>query len=234
MSVAYVSSTPRTGQMPYTTSGSSPAAAGNQLYSFAFTNSTSDVITVAGSTSTYANVPVSTLADFGDGHGNTYSLWASMICDGTAGQTVTYSDTATGYLQTGLEFEFSGGISNKTVVYTTTANPSAGGNLVNGQAVTVATGDILVFICVNGDYFGSAPTIVTGGVTASASHANCASWYIAGSGASITPSCSAATDGDTTTPHNMVQFVVSATGSNPPPPPVLPPGPMPRQIYVMP
>ena len=132
----------------------------------------------------------------------------------TTQQNFTVSQPAGDSLITTWELEFSGGLSTKSPLYTTTANPGGGTGAVVGQPVTVASGDLLVVLAYNADAFGNPPTVNNAGWPSNPTKINdsnsSTAYYFAGTGGSVTPSFNAAT-GDVNTPHNVVQFIVSAT-----------------------
>lgn len=209
MAVAFVRYEIPTGTIP-TTFGSTTTI-GDQLYCMLFTNSTgSGTFSMNGTTSTFSNVLVSGSANFTDGHGDTYSLWASPSAAGGA-ETFNVTQPSGATMLSTIEMEFSGGVSTKSPLYTTTASPGAGAGAVLGQSVTVTTGDLLAVCCWNADAFGNAPTVNTAGSTAVATDNNLQVVYWIGSGAAIQPNFTAGV-GDETTPHQVVQWIVSATG----------------------
>lgn len=110
--------------------------------------------------------------------------------------------------------EFSGGISFKNALFTVTASPGAGAGAVLGQSVTVAAGDLLMVLCYDSDAFGDPPTVSTAGSTFVQNNNSSIASYWIGTGAAIQPNFTAPA-GDTTTPHVVVQVVVSATGNLP-------------------
>lgn len=133
----------------------------------------------------------------------------------TIQQNFTVSQPSGDQLANSWQLEFSGGVSTKSPLYTTTASPGAGTGAVPGQTVTVATGDILVAICYDGDVFGNPCTINNAGWPSSPTEINVnnssVAYYFVGTGGSVTPSFNAAV-ADLTTPHQVVQWIVSATG----------------------
>lgn len=210
MSVAFVRYNTPTGTPSF--SFGTSATANNQVWVMAFTNqSSSATFTMSGATSTISNVPCSGSANFTDGHGDTYSLWADYSI--AANENITISQPAGLSVLNTIEMEFSGAVSTKSALYNVTANPGAGAGAVLGQSVTPASGDLLVAICYNADAFGNAPTVSTAGSTSIQSFNDVCAVYWSGAGSAIQPNFTAAT-GDTATPHIVIQFIASATSSN--------------------
>lgn len=208
MAVAYVRYNTPSGTPSF--SFGTSATAGNQVYVMAFTDqSASATFAMNGATSTISNVPCSGSATFTDGHGDTYSLWADLAI--AAAENITISQPAGLNVLNTIEIEFSGALSTLSAFYNVTANPAGG--TVSGQAVTPVTGDLLVAVCYNADAFGNFPTVNTAGSTSIQSFNDLCAVYWSGAGSSITPVFNSAA-GDATTPHVVIQWIVSASSSN--------------------
>lgn len=208
MAVAYVRMNTPAGTIPDTFGATTTA--GNQIYCMMFTNSTgSGSFTLSGVTTTLSNVLVSGQANFFDGHGDTYSLWAGLNAAGGAETFNVTQPSGANYLNS-PELEFSGGLSTINALFTLTSNPGAGAGAVVGQSVTVANNDLLAVCCYDADAFGNPPTVNTAGSTSISSFNNVAVVYWTGTGAAIQPNFTAAA-GDTATPHIVIQWIVSAS-----------------------
>ncbi len=191
-----------------------PGAAGHQIYLLPNSNGGNSLsFTVTGSATTLSVQPVSSVNNFGDGVGNSYSLWDNLSCaSGLQYWTVTQPNgDYTGVVPI---LEFSGGVATKSPLYTVTASPGATAGAITGQAVTVASGDILVAAVYDGTSpFGTICTV--NGPTGSSSPVTYSSTrvsYWAGTGGSMTPTFTAAT-GYTTDTYVVIQWVVSATAT---------------------
>lgn len=220
MAVTYVTFDSKTGTLPQSFGPLTPGTTGNQAYMLVATNSTSTgTFTITGTATTPINNSVVGAApctggclNFSDGGGNdTYSLWSTLSL-AAGSQSFAITQPAGDSLMVSYYLEFSGGVSTKNPFYTTTASPGVGAGGVLGNAVTVAVGDVLAVVCHNSDIFGSAATVNTAGSNAITSIGATVAVYWTGTGASITPTFTAAA-GEGGNPHQVVQWVVSATPS---------------------
>jgi hypothetical protein len=221
MSIAFVTFNIFNGTAPITSTPYTPGT-GNQIYILGFDNSTgTGTILMSGSATTLTNNSVvgpspctGGCLNFGDGHADTYSLWSALSA-AAGSQSFTVSQPA-GDSLAAFQLEFSGGVSTQNATYATTPSPGAGTGAVVGTAVTVASGDFLTVMAFNSDAFGDAPTLNgPAGSTPITSYGNVAILYWVGTGASITPTFTAAA-GEGGNPHQVVQWVVSASGGPPP------------------
>lgn len=216
---AYVTFDSKTGTLPQTIGPLTPGT-GNQVYILAATNSTpSGTFTITGTATTLTNISVVGASpctggclNFTDGTGNdTYSLWGALSA-AAGSQSWTITQPSGDSLMVTYRLEFSGGVSTKSPTYKTTASPGVGAGGVVGTAVTVASGDILAVVVHNSDIFGSAATVNLAGSNAITSIGATTAVYWTGTGASLTPTFTAAA-GEGGSPHQVIQWVISATSS---------------------
>lgn len=214
MSVAYVAFQIFSGQIPVTSASFTPGGAGHQIFLVPNSNGGNALaFSMTGTATTPSAVAVSSAYNFGDGVGNSYALWDNLACASGA-QTFTVSAPTSDYTGPVPILEFSGASSVKSALYTITTNPGVTAGAITGQAVTVATGDLLVTAVYDGSApFGTVCTVATGGSTNITTYASSRFTYWSGAGALITPTFTAAA-GQTSDTYIVIQWIVSASGTS--------------------
>ena len=214
MTVAFVHFEIMSGQIPVTmTPNYTPGGAGNQLVMLVQdTSSTSATFAGSGSASSFVQTAVSSILNFNDGVGSTYGLFNCLSCAAGA-QTFTLSAPSGDYTGPCYFTEFSGALRIANPLYTVTASPGAGAGAIVGQAVTVASTDVLVAIVFDAtNQYATAATVSSpGSSSAITSYSASTGVYWTGTGGSMQPTFTANATATTDT-YILIQWVMSATG----------------------
>lgn len=145
---------------------------------------------------------------------NFIALATALNSSATAGaQTVTVSSNSSGDFSVGMALEYSG-VSSVSSSETLPNTPGTGAGAIQGTAVTVPTGSILVAICLD-NHSTTVPTATAGTSRGSGVVATSFGYAIAeyaGAGSSITPSFTSAAGG--TSQFSVVQWVLTPSGGS--------------------